>query len=207
MDPIFIFLFQIAVLLFSVIIHEISHGAVALGLGDETAKNAGRLTLNPVSHIDPIGSIAVPILVFLSSGGQFLFGWAKPVPYSPHLLHKDYKYGPLKVALAGPLSNLALAVVFGLIIRFTAGAINDTAIQLLAYIVQINLLLFVFNLIPIPPLDGSKLLMLFLPPRQAMRFQMFGAGNIFLLLLVIFFFSGFIPPIVNFLFNLIVGAA
>lgn len=204
-DPVISFIFHITILLFSVVIHEVSHGLMALRLGDETAKLAGRLTLNPIKHLDPLGSIVVPILVYLSSGGSFLFGWAKPVPYNPLALHKDYKYGPLKVAIAGPLSNLTLALIFGLIIRFGNGLIPEVTTSLIAYIVLINLVLFVFNLIPIPPLDGSKILTLFLTPRQAMKLQSLGMGNILFLILIIFLISGIIWPIVGLLFKLITG--
>lgn len=204
-DPTISFIFHITILLFSVVIHEVSHGLMALRLGDETAKLAGRLTLNPIKHLDPLGSVIVPILVYISSGGSFLFGWAKPVPYNPLALHKDYKYGPLKVAIAGPASNLILALIFGLIIRFGSGLMPEVTTSLIAYIVLINLVLFVFNLIPIPPLDGSKILTLFLTPRQAMKLQSLGMGNILFLILIIFLISGIIWPIVGLLFSLITG--
>jgi len=203
MDSAIIFIFKIVVLVFSVIIHEISHGLMAQKLGDDTAKNAGRLTLNPLVHIDPVGSILVPLLSFLSGGP--LFGWAKPVPYNPYALYKDYRYGPLKVALAGPASNLGLAIVFGLIIRFFGPVLSSTPLLLTGYIVQLNLVLFVFNLIPIPPLDGSKLLILLLPQRYAMRLQSIGLEGIIFLLIALFLFSGFISPIVSFFFGLITG--
>lgn len=195
--------FQIGVLLFSVIIHEISHGFMALKLGDETAKNEGRLTLNPVVHIDPIGSIAVPLISLMSGG--FLFGWAKPVPYNPFALFKDFRYGPLKVALAGPASNLCLALVFGLMIRFAAPQLSDLTVLLMGFIVQLNLILFIFNLIPVPPLDGSKILTLILPQNYSLRLQSIGIGNIFLLIIVIFFASSIVSPIASLLFRLITG--
>src|SRR3989344_7856754 len=109
----------------SVVIHEVSHGVAAYLQGDKTAKDAGRLTLNPISHLDPFGSVILPILLVLTHSPVVL-GWAKPVPYNPNALHKDFRYGPLKVALAGPLSNLALAFVFGLIIRFGFNFLSPT---------------------------------------------------------------------------------
>ena len=109
-------IFSLVVLLFSVIIHELSHGSVANSLGDPTAKYAGRLTLNPLKHLDPFGSVILPLLLFLMQS-PVLVGWAKPVPINPYNL-RDQKWGHIKVAAAGPLSNIALAVFFGLIIRF-----------------------------------------------------------------------------------------
>ena len=197
--------FQLAVLLFSVIIHEVSHGLMALKLGDDTAKREGRLTLNPISHIDPVGSILVPFISMYFGG--FFIGWAKPVPFNPLALHKDYRYGPLKVAVAGPLSNLALAIAFGLIIRFMGGFLGASMLTLIAAIVYINLVLFIFNMMPIPPLDGSKVLSAFLPPEQARRFEMFGLNGLIFILLFIMIFGSFISSIVGSLFNLITGVS
>ncbi|MEK7076964.1 MAG: site-2 protease family protein, partial [Patescibacteria group bacterium] len=104
-----IFIFQLLVLVFSVMIHEISHGYMAERLGDPTARLAGRLTLNPLKHLDPFGSVLLPFLLYYF-GSPVLLGWAKPVPYNPYNLHKDYQHGPLKVALAGPLSNIGLFI-------------------------------------------------------------------------------------------------
>src|SRR3989344_6832765 len=138
MNNILIIIFQLAVLLFSVMIHEICHGLMALKLGDETAKNAGRLTLNPLKHLDPIGSFLVPLLLAVSGSGMIV-GWARPVPYNPMMLHKDYKYGPLKVALAGPASNIIIAAVFSIIIRLGGGLLGDTVIPLLGFVVLLNI--------------------------------------------------------------------
>ena len=115
MDPI-ITIFSLVILLFSVIIHELAHGYIAYSLGDPTAKYAGRLTLNPIKHLDPFGSVILPLILFIS-GSPILFGWAKPVPVNPYNF-KDQKWGSLKVAIAGPITNIALAVFFGLLIRF-----------------------------------------------------------------------------------------
>ena len=197
------FIFQIAILLFSVVIHEVSHGAVAYALGDPTAKNEGRLTLNPISHLDFFGSIFLPIILYMSAG--FIFGWAKPVPYNPYNL-KNQKYGPAMVGIAGPLSNFLIALVFGVLIRFS-GVLNLPAafLQIAFFIAFLNLILAVFNLVPIPPLDGSKVLFAFLPARSIEFQEIFERYGIFLLLIFIFFFSGIILPVVTFLLRLITG--
>jgi Zn-dependent protease len=153
-------IFAVIVIIFSVVIHEVAHGYAADFLGDPTARLAGRLTLNPLGHLDPVGSVLVPALGAIFGG--FIFGWAKPVPYNPYNL-KAGRWGPALVALAGPATNLLLAVIFGLIIRLTSGAV--TLISPLGFVVQINIMLAIFNLIPVPPLDGSKLLFALLPNR------------------------------------------
>lgn len=154
-------LFPFLILIFSIIIHEIAHGFAALKLGDPTAKAQGRLRLNPVSHVDVIGSLLVPGLL-LVSGSPVLFGWAKPVPIDPRYFRSPYQ-GIMLVALAGPLSNIALAVGFALLTK-TIHISNDL-IFLLVYGIKINLALAAFNLLPIPPLDGSKILQFFLPEK------------------------------------------
>jgi len=197
-----IIIFQIIVLIFSVIIHEYMHGWMANELGDTTAKDMGRLTLNPIPHIDLFGSILVPFFL-VASGVGFVFGWAKPVPYNPYNL-RDQKYGGAKVAIAGPLGNLITAIFFGLILRFAPIA-SPMLITFLALIVQINILLMIFNLVPIPPLDGSKVIMPFLPHNaqaQYVKLERYG-----MILVVLFIMIGFpiIIPIINFLFRLITG--
>ncbi len=152
-------LFVIAVIIFSVIIHEVMHGVAADTLGDPTARYAGRLTLNPVPHIDIFGSIILPILCALSPGG-FIFGWAKPVPYNPYNLFRAPRWGEMIVAAAGPVSNGVLALLGGLLVRLQ---IFPDIAQVLMYIVVINVSLMVLNLIPVPPLDGSKILSSILP--------------------------------------------
>lgn len=205
MDSIQTSIFQIAILLFSVVIHEVAHGLVALKLGDETAKNAGRLTLNPVSHIDPIGSVFLPMALVLIQS-PFLIGWAKPVPYNPLNLRKDYKYGPVKVALAGPGANIAVALIMGLIIRLFGSLLGPIAVLLLGQVVFINILLAVFNLMPIPPLDGSKILTLFLPAKYSYLLQGIGAGGIVFVFLFLYLFSGVIFGITTVIVSLIIGA-
>ncbi|PIR88500.1 MAG: site-2 protease family protein [Candidatus Harrisonbacteria bacterium CG10_big_fil_rev_8_21_14_0_10_44_23] len=199
-------IFQIIVLIFSVIIHEISHGYLALKLGDRTAKDSGRLTINPAKHIDPIGSIFLPF--FLAIAGLPIIGWAKPVPYNPNNL-KNPKKGAGFIALAGPLSNIILAVIFALIIRVMGGFSNSglsPSILLLNFIVLINLLLAFFNLIPIPPLDGSKILFSLLP-RSAFRFEswMSRYGMIVILLILFTVGFGFLWPLVESIHHFLVG--
>ena len=202
-----IIIFQIIVLVFSAIIHEYMHGWMADRLGDPTAKNLGRLTLNPIPHIDLFGSILLPFLLVVTGAG-FVFGWAKPVPFNPNNL-RDRKYGSAKVAIAGPLGNIITALFFGLSLRFFAGqlyAFNPIIPELFAIIVFINILLAVFNLVPIPPLDGSKVIMPFLPYNwQVKMASMERYGMIIVILFIMVGFS-IIIPIINFLFRLIVGA-
>lgn len=175
-------------------------------LGDPTAKEEGRLTLNPIPHIDWFGSIFLPLVLIFSSS-PFILGWAKPVPYNPYNL-SDQKYGPAKVALAGPLANFAVALLFGLLLRFFSAQlmlINPMLITLLVSIVFINLLLMVFNLIPIPPLDGSKIISAILPYNLRLKLENLERfGMIFVLLFVMFGFA-VISPIIQYLFIAITG--
>jgi len=178
------------------------HGFMAHQLGDDTAKNAGRLTFNPLKHLEWLGSFFVPLVMILS-GMPFVFGWAKPVPYNPHNL-RDKKYGDAKVALAGPLGNLIVAVFFGLILRFFPFFSLSFA-GLLGIIVYINLILAIFNLVPIPPLDGSKILAVFLPAHLRNRYLASERMGFIFVILFIMLAGGLIMPIVNFLFKLIAG--
>lgn len=197
-----IIIFQVIVLIFSAIIHEYMHGWTADSLGDTTAKDLGRLTLNPIPHIDPIGSLLLPFIL-IASGAGFVFGWAKPVPYNPYNL-RDQKYGGAKVAIAGPLANLALAVIFGLILRFVPFA-SEQMVGLIQIIVFINLLLMVFNLMPIPPLDGSKVIMPFLPASLQESYQSIEPYGMFLVFAFVWFGFSLILPVIYFLFSLITG--
>lgn len=215
MDSIIQFAFYLTVLIFSVVIHEVSHGYAALLLGDKTAKYEGRLTLNPIPHLDTFGSIILPLLLsipLLFGQPSILFGWAKPVPYNPYNL-RNQKWGPAIVAVAGPLANISLAVLFGLVVRFlplASGTLPGLFIlnfaSIASVVVVLNLVLAFFNLVPIPPLDGSKLLFAVLPYRYS-NVRVFLERHGFLLLLVfIFFFAGnIIFPVVLFFFRLITG--
>ena len=158
-------LFMIVVLVFSVVIHEVAHGAVANALGDPTARLQGRLTLNPMAHLDWFGSVLVPLVFFVTSG--FAFGWAKPVPYNPYNL-KNQRWGPALVAVAGPLSNLAVAVIFALAFWTAPDSVIKSYILGIIYV---NVTLAVFNLFPVPPLDGSQLLLSVLPARLERAWQ------------------------------------
>ena len=157
--------FQFIVLIFSVMIHEISHGVMAERLGDPTARDAGRLTLNPLKHIDPFGSIFLPLLLVVAHS-PFVIGWAKPVPYDPRYL-KNPKSGAAKIAAAGPLSNFLIAIIFSVLLRvLPSPALSEQFQLLVSIIIFMNVLLAIFNLIPIPPLDGSKVLYAFMPETQ-----------------------------------------
>lgn len=187
-------IFSLIVLLFSIILHEIAHGSAALRLGDPTAKNAGRLTLNPIKHLDPFGSLIVPLLLLLFTFGQGpIFGWAKPVPINPNNF-RDQKWGTLKVSLAGPGMNFLLAVIFGLAIRLIP--LPEAFLVLFGIIVVYNFAWGIFNLMPIPPLDGSHILFTLLPDRfNNIKFFVHQFG---LFILLFFLFSGGL----NFVFRL-----
>lgn len=161
-------IFLIAILILSVVFHEVAHGVAANYLGDPTARLQGRLTLNPIPHIDPMGSVILPALLAFS-GSPFLFGWAKPVPYNPYNLQRGGRWAEAIVAGAGPAANVFLALVFGLALR--VGLIPENVAGLVVSIVFINILLAIFNLIPIPPLDGSKILSQLLPHNLSVGYE------------------------------------
>lgn len=197
MTSIFAIIIEIFVFAYSIIIHEISHGYAALKKGDRTAWASGRLTLNPLSHIDPMGSILLPLTLFLLTRGQFVFGWAKPVPINPYNFNNPKKDEAF-VSLAGPLSNLILAIFLGTILRFWPSlAIAD----FLGLAVRLNLGLAVFNLLPIYPLDGSHIFFYFFPGTEEFLTRY---GYIILLILMIGGLN-FLSPIIDFLFHLATG--
>lgn len=197
-------LFQIFTLIFSVIIHEISHGFTALAFGDKTAEYEGRLTLNPIPHLDLWGSVIIPFSLFFL-GAPFMIGWAKPVPYNPYNLKHRRIAEPL-VALAGPTSNLFVACVFGAIIRglFYFGMSASPLVDLFSMVVLMNIALAIFNLVPIPPLDGSKILFSFLPIGGRFAFSEFAQKyGIILIIAMMFFLSDLLTPVIFTLFSLI----
>ncbi|MFZ2189270.1 MAG: site-2 protease family protein [Candidatus Magasanikiibacteriota bacterium] len=199
-------LFFFVIIIPSAIIHEYAHGWMADQLGDPTARYAGRLSLDPRVHIDKWGTLLMPLLLFLITGGKFLFAYAKPVPYNPYNL-KNQKWGPALVAIAGPASNLALALVFGLLVRFMplTSQFMANLVGLISVIVYANVLLAVFNLVPIPPLDGSKILYAVLPDSQYKIKMMLEQYGFVILLAFIFFGFRFIQPIIQFIYLLITG--
>ena len=229
--------FYFSILLYSIILHEVSHGFVALWLGDLTAKYEGRLSLNPISHIDPVGSILIPLLLIPTG---FAFGYAKPVPYNPYNL-RDQKWGPLMVALAGPFSNFLIAGVaavmaavlplssiakidilnrfsivirggdgfferFGFLADAMVGSLPGITFGLLLFVIFWNIVLGCFNLLPFPPLDGSKLLFTLFPIKEKTQFFFQQYGFFFLILLLIFPpTSHLISVIIGFFLNLFLG--
>lgn len=197
------FIFQIAVLIMSIVIHEVAHGYAARYYGDLTAEYEGRLTLNPIKHIDPVGSVFVPLLSYLFGG--FVFGWAKPVPYNPYNL-KPGRWPEAFVALAGPLSNIGLAVVFGLLLRLMENP-SLSFVTITAGIVYINVLLAVFNLMPVPPLDGSKLLFALFPEKIYKLRSFFERYGLVLVLFFILFVWQLIAPLVSIFFTFLTGLA
>ena len=203
------FIFQIAVLIMSVVIHEVSHGYAAMLLGDNTAKYQGRLTLNPLKHLDPFGSVLLPLILYITHTG-FIFGWAKPVPYNPYNL-KPGRWSEATVAVAGPIANIALAIIFGLLLRLGISMqvswITPAFFQITTMIVFINIILAIFNLMPVPPLDGSKLLFAIFPNKLQELRDFFERYGLILTLLFIFFLWRFIFPLVVLLFVLITGVA
>jgi len=198
-----IYIFQIIVLIASAIVHEYMHGWMAYRLGDSTAKDAGRLSFNPLVHLEFFGSFFLPLVMVISQM-PFVFGWAKPVPYNPYNL-RDKKYGDAKVALAGPLGNLIIALFFGLFLRFSP-VVNITFTGLVSLIVYINLVLMIFNLVPLPPLDGSKILAAFLPEKLKYKYLGMEKFGFILVILFVMLAGDTIMPIVDTLFRIIVGA-
>lgn len=185
-------------MIFSAILHEIAHGWVAEKLGDPTARIAGRLTLNPLPHIDPIMSVAVPLLLIFS-GSPLVFGAAKPVPVNPLMLREGRKDIAL-VALAGPLTNLGLALIGALLLRVIGTSVPEIASALLIF-VRFNLALGFLNLIPVPPLDGSKFFSIILPEKTAQQFFALAPFGIFILFLLLL-----ATPVGDILNNLILNS-
>lgn len=198
------FVFQIAIIIVSVVFHELSHGYAAYFLGDPTAKLAGRLTINPVRHLELFGSIIVPIITALIPGG-LVFGWAKPVPYNPYNLRIP-RWGEVIVAFAGPLSNLVIALLFSIYIRYLGpDALTSGAGHISILIVLVNITLAVFNMMPIPPLDGFKVFGGLMPQRFYAIRQFIESNTLFFIIVFIFTFSFILSPIISWTFGLFTG--
>lgn len=198
-------IFLYIIIVFSAVFHEYFHGWTANQLGDSTAKYAGRLSLNPLRHLDPIGTVILPLFLLFFMGG--FIGWARPVPYNPYNL-RDQKWGSSKVAIAGPGANFLIALIFGLIVRFAPMfgffTFGSFLYITLTWIVYVNIFLGLFNLIPIPPLDGSKLLMDIFPQFKGFQILAVSLVGVFLALIVALMF---LPFIANLLYFLFVGAS
>ena len=187
----------VPVLLFSVVVHEVAHAWQALREGDTTARDLGRITLNPIPHLDPVGSLLVPLLLYFLPG-DFLFGWAKPVPVNPRN-YRNYRAGDIRVSMAGIVSNLCLVAMFASVLAaltalqgvpFFSGQIGVNIVTVATYGIFINLILAYFNLIPIPPLDGSHVLYHLLPPAAGARYREMGRYGVTLLFLTVVVFPG-----------------
>ncbi|MDD3044218.1 MAG: site-2 protease family protein [Candidatus Delongbacteria bacterium] len=225
MDPNIIIM--IIVLLFSVVFHEVSHGWVAFKLGDDTAHKMGRLTLNPIPHIDPYMTVLLPLMLGFMTGWRVMFGGAKPVPVNPYNF-KNPKKGMAITAAAGPVSNLILITASVILFRIlvTLGFVEKYDVQMrfftnemnfvdafFVYAVLINTVLMVFNLIPIPPLDGSKIIMGFLSYEQAAKYESFSRYGMYVLIGLLFLGSimnysiigALINPFINFFLRLLLG--
>lgn len=189
----------VIILILSVVVHEFAHAWTADRLGDKTARYAGRLTLNPFAHLDPIGSVLVPFFMILTTG--IGFGWAKPVPYNPYNI--KHKYGDALVAVAGPLSNLLIACIASIITVTTLG-LSQTIAQ---SIVVINIVLMLFNLIPVPPLDGSKIIAPLLPYSLQQRFLRPGIEQIAFIGIAIFLLWPIVSPAVFVVSNWLIKIA
>lgn len=200
MDPLFATL-KIIILIISVILHEVMHGLVALRFGDHTAQRAGRLTLNPLPHIDPVGSILMPFL-FIISGSPFMLGMAKPVPVNP-LNFTDIRKGEFFVSLAGVGTNLALATAAAIILYISLhlGYNSDILNKTLSYTFILNLSLGIFNLIPIPPLDGSRVVMSQLPLRLSQAYSRLEPYGL-IIIIALLFLTNIFQTILGFFVNL-----
>ena len=179
-------------LLFSLCVHEASHAAMADRCGDPTGRLLGRISLNPVRHADPIGTVILPLFAMIT-GFRFFFGWAKPVPFNPRNL-RNRRRDPVLIALAGPASNLLVALSAGVVLRvfaqFAGGMVESPVLPLILTIfitlVGVNIMLMVFNILPIPPLDGYHLLDYFLPPQAREAVEKFGPYSMLFLMLIVF---------------------
>jgi Zn-dependent protease len=189
-------LYILPVLLFSIVVHEVAHGWMALRLGDTTARDMGRLTLNPIPHIDPIGSILIPLLSYLSVGSVFI-AWAKPVPIDPRNF-RNFRRDDILVSIAGPVSNLIMAgvctICYIVVVRFLAPmeslhgdlqqSLTTFVIQMFSTGITLNIVLAVFNMIPVPPLDGSHVLSAVLPEQIRENYQRIGFFGVLIVIVL-----------------------
>jgi Zn-dependent protease len=202
-------IFYVLVLIMSVVVHEFAHGYSAYLMGDMTAYKSGRLTLNPLKHLDPFGSVILPLLLLISKAG-FVIGWARPVPYNPHNLRNEKK-GTIVVSIAGILANILIACVFALLIRCAPSLglpAYDASLpfyKITSSIVFINLVLALFNIIPIPPLDGSKIFFALLPARLRYVENFLERWGMFFLLFFVIFIWGQVAPFIYIAFSLLTG--
>ena len=190
------FVFKVIILLFSLVLHELAHGYMALFCGDKTAKYSGRLSLNPLKHLDPIGAL-IPVVMLLS-GSNFIFGWAKPVPVN-YFAFKNGRVGEFLVSIAGVLTNYSLMIIGALLIRFDIVPFNDLSV----YFIIINMALGTFNLLPIPPLDGSRIIASFLNDENRIRIFTIDTYGIFIILGLSYF--GILSKIMSPIYNIIIG--
>lgn len=198
-----IFLLAVLPVLLAITVHEAAHGYAARYYGDRTAEQLGRLTLNPLAHIDPIGTVAVPALLFFTTG--FMFGWAKPVPVVSRNL-RNVRIGMRMVAIAGPLSNLVMMFGWAFVMMlapWVPASFQYPLTQMANFGVTINALLFVLNMLPILPLDGGRFVDTFLPPKASMAFQKIEPYGMWIL--VIMMFTGVLGAIMHPLVSLVLG--
>lgn len=200
-------LFSVIILIVSIIFHELAHGATADYLGDPTPGMSGRLTLNPISHMELVGSFLLPLLCIISGSG-FIIGWAKPVPFNPTYF-KDKRWGPALVAVAGPAMNMIIAGIAAIafrIIFMNFGMSMVSLMTILSAVVVINSSLAVFNMVPVPPLDGHHILGALFPKYKNWAVRVMNSYGLVLLIIVIFFAGSIIGPIVSWLVRIMMGA-
>jgi len=194
-----LFMVWVLAIVFGITVHEFAHAYAAYKMGDNTAKYLGRLTLNPLKHLDVFGFL---MLVLVG------FGWGKPVPFNPYNLRYK-KIGPALVAVAGPLANFIFLIIFGLalriIVQYSALDASNLFVQLIIFLVQLNLILIIFNLLPIPPLDGSKVLYAILPASKQNVVIFLEKYGIYFLLAILIFGSSFLGTIFNFFYNIVLN--